>query len=94
MARRIATMVIALLVIAAFALPAVAAQKSMQKSAQTSQQTEEKPLWTIIADSFKDFKMRDQDKLRGGDKITVFQDASDGIKSGTKSAKEESLRDK
>ena len=77
-----------ILIIIAFAmgcsLPAVAAEE-----AKTDK---EKPLWVIIADSFKDFKIREQDKIKGVKKIAVFQDMSDSIKSGAKSAKNQSLR--
>ena len=53
---------------------------------------QEKPLWEIIADSFKDFKIREQDKLRGGKKVDSFQNVADHINKGSDAAKNKSLR--
>ena len=52
----------------------------------------ERSLWKIIADSFKDFKIREQDKLKPVKKVGIFQEMSDGIEEGEKKARPKSLR--
>ncbi|MFH1594507.1 MAG: hypothetical protein ABID09_07410 [Candidatus Omnitrophota bacterium] len=52
----------------------------------------EKPLWEIIADSFKEYKVREQDKLRGSKEVNTFQNMATGIKDGAKTSKDKSLR--
>jgi len=80
MTKKIVFLLVALTMIAGITFSALAA--------------DEKSLWTIIADSFKDFKIREQDKIRSDQNPNWFQDMSDGIKDGSKKAKELSLRDK
>ena len=55
---------------------------------------DEKSLPQIVADSFKDFKVRPQDKMKPVKEINVFQNMSDGIKKGAAEAKGGSLRTK
>ena len=86
MGRKFVNIIIFLVIIAGYSIPAIAAEKSGQK--------EEKPLWGIIADSFKDFKIREQDKIKGLDNVNIFQEISDGIKSSSDKAKDQSLRGK
>jgi len=85
MMKRMTTSLLVLAFIVGCSIPAVAAQKAATAS-------KEKPLWEIITDSFKDFKVREQDKIKGCKKVNVFQNISDGIKGGSNSAKNKSLR--
>jgi len=86
MTKRIATVLFVLAFIIGCSLPAVAAEKTAAGK--------EKPLWEIISDSFKDFKVREQDKIKGVKKISIFQELGDGIKGGSDNAKNQSLRGK
>ena len=63
-------------------------------AAEREKTSKEKPLWEIIADSFAEFKVREQDKLKTSSEVSIFQEISDAIKKGTSSAKNQSLRGK
>ena len=82
--------------IAAFTLTLLFAISVLSQFALAGGQedTKEKPLWIIISDSFKDFKVSEQDKMRPVAKVSIFQSMSDGIKEGSAKAKDLSLRDK
>lgn len=86
MMKRMITGLLALAFILGCSIPAVAAEKAAARK--------EKPLWEIISDSFKDFKVREQDKVKGVKKINIFQELGDGIKGGSDNAKNQSLRSK
>ena len=82
--------IVALTVIVLFAIGSVAAFAA-QGTAGTQKRGEEN-LFKIIADSFKDFKIRDEDKVKPVEKITCFQDIYDGIEQGSANAKCGTLR--
>ena len=86
MSKKVAVLLLVVLCVT-FAVPYIAA------AADKKQKSDEKPIWTIIGDSFKDFKVREQDKLRPT-KLNVFQDMSDSLHKGSTAAREQSLRDK
>ena len=80
--------IVALTVIVLFAIGSVAAFAGTTGTPKAR----ESNLFKIIADSFKDFKIRDEDKVRPVEKITCFQDIYDGIEQGSANAKSGTLR--
>lgn len=83
--KKMAAFVIAVL-FAASTIPAFAAE----------QPARENNLFKIIADSFKKpLNFKEKDKLKNPlPTVTVFQNAADGIKTGSEKAKAETLRTK
>jgi uncharacterized protein YxeA len=60
--------------------------------AQESGAEKEKNLVQQVGDSLKDFKIREQDKIKTAKKITLFQSMSDTLKKGSSNAKNLSKR--
>jgi hypothetical protein len=52
----------------------------------------EKSLPEIVGDSFKTFKIREQDKIKTSKTVTNFQSVSDSLKEGVVKAKNHSKR--
>jgi CDP-diacylglycerol pyrophosphatase len=81
--KRIAALAVAVL-FAAGAVPAFAQQASQEK---------EENLIKIVSDTIKPGQVREKNKLRNPlPKVTVFQNAADGIKEGSAKAKQQTLR--
>ena len=78
MVKKIGTLLAALAIVASGSIAVYAAERS------------EKPLWGIIADSFKDFKVLR--RLKTDKKVSIFQSMHDGIKEGSEKARNKSLR--
>ena len=82
--RKLAAFVITILFVAS-TIPVFAGDGACKKC-------DEKTPFQIIADTMKPGKVKEKNKLKPIEKITVFQNMSDGIKEGAEKAKGESLR--